>query len=119
MPLGFELRDDFACIHAQFDDFQRHPAWNRSFLLGVPHAAETSGADHFQQPVTVDMGMLLMVFLLRQMQGFLILICLVMSWFVCRTAIPSRKSFLDTTPQGIVITTFPLQVGITLSHRSL
>ena len=54
LTFGFEAGDDFACVHADFDDLQRDAAFHRLFLLGHIDDTETAFAQFLQQLVVAD-----------------------------------------------------------------
>ena len=54
LPLLLETRDDFARVHPQLDDLQRHRAPHRLLLLRHPDHAEAALADLLAQLVGAD-----------------------------------------------------------------
>ena len=54
LALGFETRDDRACIHAELDDFESDAATDRFFLLRQIHDAAAALADFFQELVPAN-----------------------------------------------------------------
>ena len=54
LALGLEAGHHLFGVHAELDDFKRHPAAHRFLLLGHTHHAKTALADFFQQLVTAD-----------------------------------------------------------------
>ena len=54
LPLGLKPGDDTLGVHAQLDDFERHPPAHRFFLLGHINHAAAAFADSLQQLVRPD-----------------------------------------------------------------
>ena len=54
LPLLPEAGDDFLCVHAELDDFQRHAPSHGLLLLGHPHHAEAAFADLLEELVRAD-----------------------------------------------------------------
>jgi hypothetical protein len=56
LPLGLEPGDYLTGIHAGLDNFERHPAANRPFLLSLKHDAKATFADLLEEFVGADNG---------------------------------------------------------------
>ena len=56
LPLGFEPGNDFARVHAHFDDFKRDAAFDGLPLLGHINITEAALADFLQELVIADDG---------------------------------------------------------------
>ena len=54
LPLGFEAGEDLFGIHAQLDDFQRHPAADRLLLLSHIDYATAAFANLLEQFVAAN-----------------------------------------------------------------
>ena len=54
LPFGLESGDDLLCVHAEFDNLQRHLAAHRIFLLGHVDDAEAAFPQKLEQFVATD-----------------------------------------------------------------